>query len=71
MLLEHAEMDENVARGLLADYEAETSRGVEPFDDAGYLDQRLTVRARFCPFAGWRIRFCELFTPSNHSPHNP
>ena len=38
MLLEHAEMDEDVALGLVADDEAEAAGRVEPFDRAGELD---------------------------------
>jgi hypothetical protein len=47
MLLEHAEMDEDVAFGLVADDEAEATGGVEPFDGAAELDQRLVVARRF------------------------
>ena len=44
MLLEHAEMDEDVALGVVADDEAEAARGVEPFDGAGEPDERFVVR---------------------------
>jgi hypothetical protein len=44
MLLEHREMDEDVALGLLADDEAEAAGGVEPFDRAGDMEQRLAGR---------------------------
>jgi hypothetical protein len=46
MLLEDAEMDEDVALGLVADEEAEAAGGVEPFHRAGELDQRLVFGAR-------------------------
>ena len=38
MLLEHAEVDKNVALGLIAHQKAETTRGIEPFHRARQLD---------------------------------
>jgi hypothetical protein len=34
MIFQHAEMDEDVALAIVADEEAETTRGIEPFDPA-------------------------------------
>ena len=44
VLLQHREMDEDVARGLIADQEAEPARGIEPLYRAGELDQGFVAR---------------------------
>src|SRR6185369_8274456 len=74
MLLEHAEMDENVAVGLVADDEAEAARGVEPFDGAGDPEKRLFVRVLARHFVAPGKRGSPLgtrFPTRRHYPRSP
>ena len=70
MLLEHAEMDEDVALGLVADDEAEAARRVEPFDGAGELDERFAIRVRSavgCGRAAGSLPAIEACPPSTRA----
>ena len=72
MLLEDAEMDQDVALGVVADDETEAAGRIEPLDGAGHPDQRVVVVAwRGFALRGSGGRTCIRFaTRHDHTPIN-